>query len=130
MRYIKLYENFEDIQDYFIWLMDEISVQFLEIDKYTIDIYMQSYDSNKLILDNFKDYLYDSFNRIKNKYYINNIDFQVEYRRINLFNSTVNSKSLEDILESIDWIKLKPSDYNTNLFNRPIEEIVIRVKKR
>jgi len=130
MRYIKLYENFEDIQDYFIWLMDEISVQFLEIDKYTIDIYMQSYDSNKLILDNIRDYLYDSFNRIKNKYYINNIDFQVEYRRINLFNSTVNSKSLEDILESIDWIKLKPSDYNTNLFNRPIQEIVIRVKKR
>lgn len=130
MRYIKLYENFEDIQDYFIWLMDEISVQFLEIDKYTIDIYIQSYDSNKLILDNIRDYLYDSFNRIKNKYYINNIDFQVEYRRINLFNSTVNSKSLEDILESIDWIKLKPSDYNTNLFNRPIQEIVIRVKKR
>jgi hypothetical protein len=130
MRYIKLYENFEDIQDYFIWLMDEISVQFLEIDKYTIDIYIQSYDSNKLILDNIRDYLYDSFNRIKNKYYINNIDFQVEYRRINLFNSTINSKSLEDILESIDWVKLKPSDYNTNIFNRPIQEIVIRVKKR
>jgi hypothetical protein len=127
MRYIKLYENFEDIQDYFIWLMDEISVQFLEIDKYTIDIYIQSYDSNKLILDNIRDYLYDSFNRIKNKYYINNIDFQVEYRRINLFNSTINSKSLEDILESIDWVKLKPSDYNTNIFNRPIQEIVIRV---
>jgi hypothetical protein len=127
MKYIKLYESF-GIEHYFAWLMDEMSVQLLKIDKDTIDIYIQSYDLNPFILDNFKDYLYDSLNHLT-EYYINNIEFQVEFRRINIFHSGKNNKSLENILENINWSELKASDYNTTLFKRPIEEIVIRIKK-
>lgn len=127
MKYIKLYENF-DIEHYFAWLIDEMSVQLLKIDKDTIDIYIQSYDLKQFILDDFKAYLYDSINHL-NEYYINNIEFQVEYRRINVFHSDENNKSLESILKSINWTELKPSD-NISLFKRPMEEIVIRIKKK